>query len=445
MSAGYGMTRRIMNIRWLVALAVLLFCSWLPALAAAQDDNFVSYRVQRGDTLLGLERKYLRRKGDHRAVQRLNRIANDRTIPVGSTLKFPRHLLKFRPSEARISSFRGDAVMVSGGQPLPVSLGRIVAEGDVLTTARGSHMSLALEDGSALTLPSNTRLRVVLLRRFLLTDGVDIEFAVESGGIVTKAAPLRTQDRYRVRTPAAVSAVRGTEFRSRVGDDGSTGFAETIDGAVAVSAATGNAATLVPAGRGAAVAAGGELSEEDLLPPPTLIEPGMVQSEEALRFTAQPNAAARGYRWLIAADAGFVDIVADGRELADSIILPTIPNGRYFVRASALSSTGFEGLPATFAFKRQLSTLAASADVGDFGFRFKWTGAGAGERRYRLQIVPGAPGNVPTVDEPGLTSTEVTLSDLPNGDYFWRVGVTQFEDGEVIEKWTDFAKLTVAE
>ena len=42
----------------------------------------------------------------------------------------------------------------------------------------------------------------------------------------------------------------------------------------------------------------------------------------------------------------------------------------------------------------------------------------------------------------------VTLSDLEDGDYYWRVGVIQFssdpEDREAIEKWTDFEKLTVA-
>jgi hypothetical protein len=56
------------------------------------------------------------------------------------------------------------------------------------------------------------------------------------------------------------------------------------------------------------------------------------------------------------------------------------------------------------------------------------------------------------VDEAGLTNDLITLSDLPDGEYYWRVGVTQYpenspgnsDDEEVFQKWTDFEKLIVA-
>ena len=128
--------------------------------------------------------------------------------------------------------------------------------------------------------------------------------------------------------------------------------------------------------------------------------------------------------------------------------LPTIPNGRYFAKVTALAADGFEGMPETYSFKRQLSTLGGSADAGDFGYRFKWFGEGEGERFYRLQILKDSKTSVPIIDEAGLSTDIVTLSDLADGQYYWRVGVIQFssdpDDPEAIEKWTDFEKMTVA-
>jgi hypothetical protein len=104
-------------------------------------------------------------------------------------------------------------------------------------------------------------------------------------------------------------------------------------------------------------------------------------------------------------------------------------------------------MPAIYSFKRQLSTLSGSADAGDFGYRFKWGGAGKGTRLYRFQLLRGSTSAVPMVDEASLKDQVITMSDLPDGEYFWRVGMTQVStdpnDISTIEKWTAFEKLTV--
>ena len=214
---------------------------------------------------------------------------------------------------------------------------------------------------------------------------------------------------------------------------------ERIDGAKTVS---------VPAGTGAAATVTGDLAKADLLTPPELVDPAKVQSEETLKFTVVPRAAASGHRVIISSDAGFVDVVAEQLSDSSSIVIPGIEDGRYFAKATAIGQDGFEGMPAAYSFKRQLSTLSGSAGIGDFGFRFKWTGAGKGKRVYRFQLLQGDKNAIPIVDEAGLTQDVITLSDLPDGEYYWRVGVTQYssdpEDDEVFQKWTDFEKLTVA-
>lgn len=427
----------------------------VPSEIAAQsgrDTEQVAYIFKRGDTLFGLANKYLRKRSDYLAVQRLNRIANPRQIPVGRSLRIPVDLLKYRPSTASLSAFRGDVSIAVDGKKLTPVQGLGVGEGSRITTAARSFLTLQLEDGSRVSLPSNSFVRITRLRHILLTESVDYEIAVDKGRIRSKVAPLQKKaDRYRVRTPVAVSAVRGTDYRTRVDDISGTAFSETVEGEVVVAAgeslSSGNLVS-IPAGTGAAATVTGALAKAELLPPPELLDPAKVQSDATLQFAVVPRATAIGHRIMIASDAGFVDIVAEDQVQGAVIELPTIPNGRYFAKVTALAADGFEGMPATYSFKRQLSTLGGSADAGDFGYRFKWFGEGEGKRFYRLQIVKDDKSSIPIIDEAGLSTDTVTLSDLADGEYFWRVGVIQFsddpEDREAIEKWTDFEKLTVA-
>jgi hypothetical protein len=426
-----------------------------PQQSAAQksrDSEQISYIFKRGDTLFDLATKYLRKRSDYLAVQRINRIANPRQIPMGKSLLIPVYLLKYRPSEASLSAFRGDVSIAAGGQNLTPVQGLDLEEGSRITTAARSFLTLQLEDGSRISIPSNSNVRITRLRHILLTDSVDYEIAVDKGRLRSKVAPLQKKaDRYRVRTPVAVSAVRGTDYRTRVDEISGTAFSETVEGEVVVAAGESlNSGNLVaiPAGTGAAATATGALAKAELLPPPELLDPAKVQSDAALQFAVEPRASAIGHRIMIASDAGFVDIVAEGQEMGAVIELPAIPNGRYFAKVTALAADGFEGMPATYSFKRQLSTLGGSADAGDFGYRFKWFGEGEGQRFYRLQIVKDSKTAIPIIDEAALSTNTVTLSELADGEYYWRVGVIQFstdpEDNEAIEKWTDFEKLTVA-
>ncbi|MEH6757225.1 MAG: FecR domain-containing protein [Parasphingorhabdus sp.] len=456
MKMDFGITKRkyftclrISTFLLLVPVAVLPNAAFSQSSA---DNARVDYVFKRGDTLIGLAAKYMRKPSDYVAVQRLNRIANPRFIPVGKSVVFPFRLLKYRPSEASLSAFRGNITIASGQRTLTPVQGLEIAEGSRLATAAGSFLTLQLEDGSRISMPSNSKMRITRLRHILLTDSVDYELAVDGGRMRSKITPFdKKHDRYRVRTPVAVSAVRGTDYRTRVDETTGTTYSETVEGVVDVAAGAsidGAKMVSVPAGTGAAATVTGDLATANLLAPPELVDPAKVQSEETLRFTVASGAAVSGYRIIISSDAGFVDVVTEQLSDSANISLPSIEDGRYFAKATAIGQDGFEGMPATYSFKRQLSTLSGSAGEGDFGYRFKWAGAGKGKRVYRFQIVRGNKNALPMVDEAGLTQDSITLSDLPDGEYYWRVGVSQYSpdptDSEVFEKWTDFEKLTVA-
>jgi len=426
----------------------------LPAAAnkAATNSDRVEYTFKRGDTLIELASDYMRKRSDYISVQRINGIKDPHRIPVGKKISIPFRLLKFKPSQANISAFRGNVAISSNGKSVKPSKGLRIPEGTQLVTSGRSSLTLRLEDGSRVSMPSNSKVKISRLRHILLTDSVDYEFSVDSGRFRSKVTPFNQKaGRYRVRTPVAVSAVRGTDYRTRVDDKSGTAFSETVEGEVAVSSGAkldSTTAVSIPAGTGAAASVTGDLVKATLLPPAELTDPAKVQSDNELKFTFAPIGDAVGSRIVISSDAGFVDLVAEQSADGDVVAIPTIPNGRYFAKASAIAGDGFEGMPATYAFKRQLSTLSGSAAEGDFGYRFKWDGEGEGKRIYRFQLMRGSKTAVPIVDEVALNTDLVTLSELPDGEYYWRIGVTQFsddpEDSTPVEKWTEFEKLTVA-
>jgi len=431
----------------LLALTSLVPSASLAQQASASKSNdSISYSFKRGDTLYDLGHKYLERASDWRTVQRDNHIRNPRTIPPGKLLIIPAHLLKSEPLSARIIGFKGAGQVENGSDSAQLALDMVIQPGNIIETGPDSFATMELSNGSRITLPSQTRLRIKAMRRFLLTDSVDFDFTVERGRIETTASPLgRGKGRYRIRTPIAVSAVRGTTFR--IGYEGidAPSLTEVVEGLVAVSAPMSKAETAVEKGFGVSVAKSGAITKESLLPAPALIEPGKVQVDPVVSFTLQPLEGARSYHAQVAKDAGFVELLAEQYSGTPKLDFADIPNGRWFVRTSAIAPSGLEGLPQTYTVKRVLTALDASAGLTDDGYLFRWSGRGAGKRIYHFRLRRDAAQSLPLVDEPGLIGDSLTLSDLPPGKYLWHIGVAQYDNGEETTNWMPEQRLTVTQ
>jgi hypothetical protein len=418
-----------------LALASLLVFGAAPSFAS--DDAPIRYAVRKGDNLITLGERYLRSPQSYKIVQQQNRIADPHAIPVGKVISIPRSLLKFRPASAKLISVRGQVL----AGPAAASVGQTLREGSEISTGPSSFATMLLDDGSRMSLPSNSDVRIRRLRSYVLGGSLDYDFDIAKGGIRSSVLKHKSgDDRYQVRTPKAVSAVRGTDFQSRYDADAGSDFAEVVEGGLAVNAGSG-ASRALPAGNGLAVKQGGGVITEALLAPPSLREPGKTQADKVIRFTSENPG---GIRYTIAADAGFVEQVADAVVPDGKAEFAELGNGNYFVRARAISNNGIQGMPATFAFKRRLNGVSASAGQGVDGYVFRWIGEGEGTQRFHFQLFRNSTDRIAMVDEAGLTSDRVSISDLPQGDYFWRVGVVQYLDGEVAINWTPLEKLSVS-
>ena len=424
----------------LLSLSALALGFPQTANAGSNDDAPVRYVVRPGDTLISLGDRYLVRADHYKIVQQHNRIANPYALPIGKILSIPRNLLKYKPAKAKFVAVRG---RVLAGQA-QASVGQILNEGSAVSTAESSFATLSLDDGSRISLPSNSDIRIRRLRSYVLGGSLDYDFDVAKGGMSSAVNKHKSaDDRYQVRTPKAVSAVSGTDFQSRYDDRSEKDFAEVVEGKLAVGAGSAKAIDL-PAGNGLALTPDGGVIRETLLAPPALVEPGRLQADPEISFVAAAAASESGYRVTIAADAGFIDQVADGLAINKRAGFQNVSNGNYFVRARAISANGIEGLPVTYAFKRRLNGVKAAAGQSDDGYVFKWIGDGEGVRRNHFQLFRGTVETLPLVDEASLDSDRIIISDLPPGDYFWRVGVVQYLDGEMATNWASVEKLKVA-
>jgi hypothetical protein len=421
--------------------AFLFALATLPSANATEPvGNDIAYVVKSGDTLIELAQRYFVSVNSYPVVQRKNRIANVKALPVGKAIYIPRNLLKFTLANARVLSVRG-SVLADNKQ---VQAGQSIGEGTQLTTAASSFLTLALGNGSKVSLPSNSGLRILTLRKYVLGDNLDYDFELAKGGAQSSVVPLKSaNDQYRVRTPKAVTAVRGTEFQARFDPQSNADFAEVVEGELAVEAGIGGKLAL-PAGKGLAVPANGIAITEALLPEPTLIEPGLVQANPVVLFSSEPQLNEKGYRYTLSSDAGFVEQVADMAITAPTAEFSNLANGNYFIRARAISANGIQGIPVTYAFKRRLNGINAGAGKGDDGYAFKWQSEGEGVRKFHFQLFRNTLDGLPIVDETAISAGQVNLSDLLPGTYFWRVGAVQFLDNEVATNWTKFEKLNIA-
>lgn len=420
-----------------------------PTMAAGRDAPHeapaeVIYRTHVNDTLYDLARRYFNSFDDYRVVQQLNHVAIPQHLQPDVELRIPVSLLRGTPQTATVLTYRGDVRL--GEDRHPVTPGATLSEGMRIETGPSSFLTFRAPDGSSVTMPSQSVMRLERMRRILITNTMDQRFTVEHGRLETSVAKqIGPASHYEVRTPIAVSAVRGTVFRVAYGTQGlSTSLTEVLNGTVAVSGAGMGKPVPVPVGLGAAVGRDGSVQTETLLPAPALSEANHMQEGQDLRFSAAPVPGAVAYHFDVARDAAFHDILGETRSATPVGELPGLPDGPWYLRATAISPTGMEGLPAIQPFERHLHVFdAAMMRSAGSEYRVHWTYAGPPGVHFRFQLTPLAKGKTHrkpfSLDEDRLYSRTLVLDDVPAGPYRWRLGAINGTG----ETWTPWHEVSI--
>lgn len=399
------------------------------ATIAIEEAQFV-YRFRARDTLIQVCRRLLVQPQRWPEIQRRNGIRDPFNIPPDTPLRIPYSWLRLAPDSATVLAVAGTVTR----DGVPVAPGDLLTQGMRIGTAPDGSVSIQFADRSVVTLQKSSVLRLERLQRVEgVSDGHSVELRLESGRAETAVQPKRDVGRFEIVTPVAISAVRGTLFRT--GFDAAAGNAttETLEGTVGVAAAQDAAS--VEAGYGTRVEpTGAVLAPVPLLPKPDLTSlPAVnVQPVLELRFPSVPSAAS--YRAQLSADASFRALIRDEAAAIPSFDLPVPADGEFWVRARAVDERGIEGVDATQRFDQHLLPPAPELVSPATGTRFytgdttvEWSGLSE-VQRYRLQLAHDALFTDLIDDREMQGGLSAALHGLAAGTYYWRVAGVNSRD-----------------
>ena len=363
-------------------------------------------------------------------------------MPRGSLVRIPYDWLRITRQSARVIE-RVGRVSADGREP---AIGAALDAGAVLETGPDGSATLELVDGSVLVLQPSSRLRLERLQRI---DGAGADEALlqlDRGKLETQVKPRGDLGRFEIRTPAAVSAVRGTGFRASFAEASTSATTETLDGTVDVSGS--GAVVAVRAGFGTRADQGQPpRAPVPLLPAPALGGLPALNDRALLRWQFAPVDGAAAYRHQLARDPLFRALVSDTVTAGPASEVAELADGRYWLRVRAIDGATIEGYDATLALeqRRRLDAPAATAPIGGAKrlgplARFDWA-ALPGAGGYRFQLADEASFARPLTERtigaagPGPTTAGIELTAPAPGLWWWRVAA--IDAAGVVGHWGD--------
>lgn len=386
------------------------------------------YRVRPGDTLWDFSAAHLKSGYRWQQLQAYNHIADPYHLPPGLRLRVPLTWLRAAPAQAKVVAVSGSAtVRIPGRSPIAALAGQKLPAGTRIETDPDASLTLQFADGSRLLLRPDSLLELDRLSSFGGGAMVDTRLRLQRGRITNtvRKQPGGGAASFRVDTPNASSAVRGTVFRVDAEEHGTQ--AEVLEGSVAVS--SGSRKTLVTRGYGAAVSANARdaIRAVKLLPAPNLS--GLPKLQKARPELAWPAVqGAREYRVQVSATPDFASLLVDKPYPDPKAVLPALNDGDYVIRVNAVDANGLEGRDAVARISVQgqpeppyaIAPVAGST-VKDKQPSFRWSGvADAGD--YVVEVASDAAFTQPVASARELRDTEFhPAQPLAPGAYYWRV------------------------
>lgn len=335
---------RLSLVKCLITLAVFGHASVSAQPAGADGDEFL-YRVVKGDTLLDLSLRYTSNPQNWPALQQINQVSDTLALPIGKVLRIPFSMIPEEPAAARLLHASGQ-VLIDGQS---TRAGQELLEGGTLTTAPEAFATLQLTDGSRLTLPGSTTIAIERLQAFKGTGLTDTILSIEKGSVESWVAPENTGvGRFEIRTPVAITGVRGT--RLRVHRDSAGAQTEVLSGLAHMGAASVGKALLRP-GQGVLTSADGIMGTvRDLPAAPELGEP--VRGPQGWQINVQPVPGAYGYLVRVAEDLeGTRPHFSQFFESVEDIRFSAYGPGTQYVLIRAIGADSLMGPDAARAFE----------------------------------------------------------------------------------------------
>lgn len=372
--------RRLFTIRsWPVALLATVLL--LAAKANAEDWVYI---VKPGDTLWDLCREYTTKRNCWQEVGPYNGVEYPPSMAPGTRVRFPVAWLKMQPAPATLLFFTGEvSVQLDNSEPRAALLGEPLPMGTALRTGPLSAASVQFADGAMLFLEASSELKLDRLSRHSSTGMVDTQVRLNRGAGRAKVPVREPRSEFRIATPSAIAAVRGTEFR--VSAEGDSTLSSVYESTINVSTRAGDAVD-VPEMYGLVAKKDAPLGEPEALLPAVQFEAVNRWLSAAATVSWEPIAQSGGYsiEWL--SQGGKAGIVAAEFIDREQTTLPAVLTAGdcYDLQVRAISESGLQGMQAV----REVcvaSELGASNSLMIKKRTLQWA-AIAGAKAYRVEL-----------------------------------------------------------
>lgn len=396
------------------------------------------YTMRPGDNLWNLTERHLTSLKYVGRLQRLNRIRNPYYIAPGTVIRIPIDWTKQQSGgvRARIISVSGHALIrrSNTGQTVPAEKDMQLFVGDEIECENDTFVTVEFADKSHMQVQDNSRVRLSQLNIFGQFGLVDTLVEIEQGRIessVPTGSEMST--RFRIKTPSAISSVRGTDFR--IGTTKVKKVSEVLKGAVQVTAKDHNVD--VSGGFGSVAELGFAPSDPiALLAPPDLSATPTLYERLPLVISLNPLLGAHSYRAQIAIDQMFQDLRADFVTSKLPFREGNLPDGDYWLRIRGIDASGIEGHDAVLRFKINARpeapfVLAPLPDgVLDVNNQeFKWS-AQSDVASYSVMVSERPDLSVPVFTDLAISGNNLRLTEpLAPGKYFWRIASVSASEG----------------
>ncbi|WP_198263958.1 FecR domain-containing protein [sulfur-oxidizing endosymbiont of Gigantopelta aegis] len=407
-----------------------------PAVVLAQD---WIYTTVPGDNIWDISEKHLDTVLRYNKIKTINGVKAPKRMQPGTKLRIPMKWVRSNPTSAEIMEVRGSGELIrnNGDIEKALSPGTKINLGDQLKTAADSSIAIKFADKSVLTLHEDSLIRFDHLSAHGTTGMVDTRMKLIKGRMDTRVTPASGPgSRFEIKTPSAISAVRGTEYRAAILNAENTSNIEVLKGKVAVSGAKKK--KLIKAGFGTQVAQGkAPIAARKLLPPPVL-KP-LPERIRRINWMIQWDAieGAEKYRIEVANEAKFNTLIWHEFSAYTRAAFPNLVDGHYFVRIRGVDKLALEG-------KSVVKEIVLDAHPQppvqlkpdeDHVFRGKspelqWTSS-ADAAKYRLEIASDKDFKQVLLDSSEIMKNSYDTAKLSAvGHYYWRL-TSIAPDGEV--------------
>lgn len=407
------------------------------------------YSVRPGETLAGICQDYVKEEGCWRKLIKHNaEIPEDGKLAPGLRIKIPVEWLHNSPVAVTAEFVLGD-VFVQRKRTKAINklqAGMLLLMGDTVITADGKALLRFADDSSLLLKP---RTEIVLNRLSTHDDSgmVDTDVRLNRGAGDFSIDSQEGKNRYRISTPSAIAAVRGTKFR--ITSDPHAGDImrnEVLEGAVQVSAA----------GENKDIEKGyGTLAEKDkkpippveLLPAPEFELPDALGVPQTLKWKAVVGA--KSYVIDIFEEESTERLLFSAATEATEYLLNAMDDGRYTVAVRGVDKLGLQGLnnvnhsDITTVFRApELNAIGVSRDGETLQINLP---EADGAVAYQLEVSTSRNFSKPLYSEQ-LSGTSVSIAQ-PKGKYYLRAQAIYAQDArsEYSEplRWADPVKESV--